>query len=181
MRTYFLSEGRAFKTRGDLVGGARGQVVDGLGRTTGSATVSADAGSVVEDGTGRVYQVRSTGRAALEAVAGLAILAVVAGTMYGLLSGWSGPQSGADPCAGSHAAAQALSAVQGAARDQLRSPGSARFGHIPLSYHGDCRWSAAGQVDAQNGFGALQRLGFVASVRLDQGRLVTERLEWTGR
>ncbi|WP_136661519.1 hypothetical protein [Nitratireductor sp. XY-223] len=52
----------------------------------------------------------------------------------------------------------------------LKSPCTGRFGHISLETAGDCVWSTRAHVDAQNGFGAMRRTRFNATIKFDVGR-----------
>ncbi|MEQ8747319.1 hypothetical protein [Pyruvatibacter sp.] len=70
-----------------------------------------------------------------------------------------------------------LVAAQGFVRDTLRAPATAEFG--VLGYDGvavtvlpDCRYSVRSFVDSQNGFGAMIRTRFDATVSLDRDRSI---------
>jgi hypothetical protein len=66
-------------------------------------------------------------------------------------------------------------------RDQLKSPGSAKFVEEKVTGSAAAGWTAVGAVDSQNGFGALLRSSWSCSARLqtdgDSIHVVLDHLE----
>lgn len=58
----------------------------------------------------------------------------------------------------------ARNACRKAVLAQLKSPGSARWADDTVASEGSAGWQVDGEVDAQNGFGALVRLSFTCTV-----------------
>jgi hypothetical protein len=65
---------------------------------------------------------------------------------------------------------EALAAVmaQGGVRQALRSPSTASFPSSGMASHnGDCTFNVSGRVDAQNGFGAVERRFYTGIIKYD--------------
>ena len=56
-----------------------------------------------------------------------------------------------------------------AVKNSLKSPGTAKFSGMSTSPMGTDEWDTTGEVDSENGFGALLRSSFSCHTTLDSG------------
>lgn len=96
-------------------------------------------------------------------IATLALVAFLVGP--NIARDLSTPTAGASPCAASPLAAGTF--AREAVRGALKAPDTASFSNVAANPDGECRYMVAGQVSAQNGFGAAVAHSFSVPIIFD--------------